>query len=92
MSRTPELRLRSRGWSARRWLGFVSLDSLEELLATLSRNKLRTGLTALAVAWGTFLLVVLLAAGKALENGVAWEFRDDAVNSIWLFTGRTSVP
>ena len=76
----------------RRILRFASLDSLEELVATVSRNKLRTSLTGLSVAWGTFLLVILLAAGKALENGAAWEFRDDAVNSIWLFTGRTSVP
>lgn len=74
-------------------LGAVfGLDSLEELFATLRRNKLRTALTSLAVAWGTFMLVVLLAAGKALENGAAWEFRDEAVNSIWVFTGRTSVP
>ncbi len=76
----------------RRWWRRFSIDSLEELLATLNRNRLRTGLTGLAVAWGTFLLVVLLAAGNALENGATWEFRDDAVNSIWLFTGRTSVP
>lgn len=70
----------------------LALDSLEELYATLRRNKLRTALTGLAVAWGTFMLVVLLAAGKALENGAAWEFRDDAVNSIFVFNGRTSIP
>jgi putative ABC transport system permease protein len=68
------------------------MEFLDELWSTLRRNKLRTLLTGLSVAWGTFMLVLLLGAGRGLENGVAWEFRDDAVNSIWVFTGRTSVP
>jgi putative ABC transport system permease protein len=68
------------------------MEFLDELWSTLRQNKLRTLLTGLSVAWGTFMLVLLLGAGRGLENGVAWEFRDDAVNSIWVFTGRTSVP
>ena len=68
------------------------MEFLDELWSTLRRNKLRTLLTGLSVAWGTFMLVLLLGAGRGLENGVAWEFRDDAVNSIWVFTGRTSIP
>jgi putative ABC transport system permease protein len=38
------------------------------------------------------MLVVLLGAGRGLENGVTWEFRDDALNSIWVWTGLTSKP
>jgi putative ABC transport system permease protein len=68
------------------------MEFLDELWSTLRRNKLRTFLTGLSVAWGTFMLVLLLGAGRGLENGVEWEFRDDAINSIWVFTGRTSVP
>ena len=68
------------------------MNSLDELFSTLRQNKLRTLLTGLSVAWGTFMLVLLLGAGRGLENGVAWEFRDDAVNSVWLFAGRTSIP
>ena len=68
------------------------MEFLDELWSTLRHNKLRTLLTGLSVAWGTFMLVLLLGAGRGLENGVAWEFRDDAVNSIWVFTGRTSIP
>jgi putative ABC transport system permease protein len=67
-------------------------DSVDELFSTLRRNKLRTLLTSLSVAWGTFMLVVLLGAGRGLENGVTWEFRDDALNSIWVWTGLTSKP
>jgi putative ABC transport system permease protein len=68
------------------------MEFFDELWSTIRRNKLRTLLTGLSVAWGTFMLVLLLGAGRGLENGVAWEFRDDAVNSIWVFAGRTSVP
>src|SRR5262249_46478724 len=67
-------------------------DALIEIFATLERNKLRTFLTALSVAWGVFMLVILLGAGRGLENGVEWEFRHVAVNSIWLRGGVTSVP
>jgi putative ABC transport system permease protein len=67
-------------------------ESLIELISTLRRNKLRTLLTGLSVAWGTCMLVVLLGAGRGLENGVTHEFRDDALNSIWIWSGLTSRP
>ena len=68
------------------------IEALLELWDVLSRNALRTLLTGLSVAWGVFMLVVLLGAGKGLENGADWEFRDDAQNSIWIGGGKTSIP
>ncbi|HYQ16752.1 MAG TPA: ABC transporter permease [Polyangiaceae bacterium] len=68
------------------------IEALLELWDVLSRNALRTALTGLSVAWGVFMLVVLLGAGKGLENGASWEFRDDAQNSIWIGGGKTSLP
>ena len=68
------------------------IEPLLELWDVLSRNALRTFLTGLSVAWGVFMLVVLLGAGNGLENGANWEFRDDAQNSIWIGGGKTSVP
>jgi putative ABC transport system permease protein len=68
------------------------IEALLELRDVLSRNALRTLLTGLSVAWGVFMLVVLLGAGKGLENGANWEFRDDAQNSIWIGGGKTSLP
>ena len=68
------------------------LDDWHEVLEALSRNRFRAGATAASVAWGIFMLVVLLGAGTGLENNIAWQFRDDAVNSIWLYPGETSKP
>ena len=53
-----------------------AVESFAEILGVLSSNKLRTLLTALSVAWGMFMLAVLLGAGRGLENGAEWEFRD----------------
>ena len=67
-------------------------ERVAEILSVLNRNRLRTLLTALSVAWGMFVLALLLGAGRGLENGAAWEFRDDAVASIFVHSGQTSVP
>jgi len=67
-------------------------ESLLEILDSLRKNKLRNLLTALSVAWGMFMLVILLGAGRGLQNGVEWEFRHEAVNSIFVGSGLTSIP
>jgi putative ABC transport system permease protein len=68
------------------------LDAANELLQLLWRNRVRTALTALAVSWGIFLLVILVALGRGLENGAVHDFRDDAVNSIWIRGMKVSLP
>ncbi len=70
----------------------MSFDSWREILDVLRRNKLRSALTASSVAWGIFMLVLLLAAGNGLQHGVEYDFRDDATNSIWVRQGKTSLP
>lgn len=69
-----------------------SLDRWQEVLSTLARSPLRSILTALAVAWGIFMLVVLLGLGRGLRNGAGSQFADDAANSVWIFGGQTSRP
>ncbi len=68
------------------------LERFVEIVTVLRRNRLRTFLTALSVAWGLFVLALLLGAGHGLENGTEWEFRHEAIASIFVQAGQTSVP
>ena len=67
-------------------------DLFHEILQTLQHNKLRTALTGFAVAWGIFMLIVLLGLG----NGVTNSFREQAMTpgsqKINIWGGRTSKP
>ncbi|WP_242929536.1 ABC transporter permease [Pontibacter vulgaris] len=67
------------------------VDKWQEILATMQKNKLRTFLTAFGVFWGIFMLVLLLGAGKGLENGVYNRFGAGAKNSVYVFTGKTAL-
>lgn len=70
----------------------ISIDFWQEILHTIRTNKLRTGLTGFSVAWGIFILIILIGAGNGLQNGVRSRFSRGAVNSIWVSGFFTSLP
>lgn len=67
-------------------------DSLHEILASIKKNALRTFLTGFAVAWGIFMLIILLAVGNGVKNGVTSNFSGRAKNAITVYPGWTSLP
>ena len=67
-------------------------DILTEIWSTARRNKLRTTLTGFAVAWGIFMLIVLLGAGNGLINATIKQNNDFLSNSMEAYGGQTSKP
>jgi putative ABC transport system permease protein len=72
--------------------GMVMRDRWGEVFDTIRRNKLRTALTAVSVAWGIFVMIVLLGLGHGLNNGIRQSFRRQATNAIFMSSNKTSVP
>ncbi len=64
----------------------------QEIVTSIRTNKLRTFLTGFSVAWGIFMLIILLGSGKGLENGVQSQFSESAKNSVWMGGGTINKP
>ena len=66
------------------------MELLNEIWQTARRNKLRTTLTGFAVAWGIFMLIVLLGAGNGLINANLKQSDRFLSSSMVVFGGWTS--
>ncbi|WP_282074557.1 ABC transporter permease [Maribacter aquivivus] len=66
-------------------------DRWKEILEVLSSNVFRTLATSFGVGWGIFILIILLAAGKGLENGIRADFGDIATNTMFMWSRNTTM-
>lgn len=66
-------------------------DRWKEILEVLTGNWFRTLLTAFGVFWGILILIILLAAGKGLENGIKQDFSGVATNTMFMWTQSTTM-
>lgn len=65
-------------------------EFLGEIFSSIRQNKLRTVLTGFSVAWGIFMLIILLGSGNGLKNGVNSNFEGMSTNSVSIYPGSTS--
>lgn len=67
-------------------------DLLTEIWESVRRNKLRTTLTGFSVAWGIFMIIVLLGAGNGLMNSFNQDSEGFATNTMEIYPSVTSQP
>lgn len=67
-------------------------DTWQEVFDSLSKNKLRSILTMVGVWWGILLLIGLLGSAKGVENNFNTRFQNYATNSLFIFSGTTTIP
>lgn len=68
------------------------IDLIQEIYGTIKRNKLRTFLTGFAVAWGIFMLIVLLGAGNGLIHAFENQAGGMLMNSMKIYPGWAMKP
>lgn len=74
------------------WKLLFDIDAWTEVYAAIRKNKLRTILTMIGVAWGMFLFVLLLGLTRGMQNGFDRNLADAATNSLFVWGGTTSMP
>ena len=67
-------------------------DIFIEIIESIKRNRLRTALTGFAVAWGIFILIVLLGSGNGLINSMTRSMGNINLNTMDVFGSYTSKP
>lgn len=70
----------------------IDIDTCEEILITITRNKTRSLLTAFGVFWGIFMLVALIGGGQGLQDMMQKNFEGFATNSGFLAAQKREKP
>ncbi len=66
-------------------------DKWQEIFGTIRKNKLRTFLTIVGIAWGIFMIISLVGLGNGFKKGVTRNFGQWATNSGFVWGQRTTV-
>ena len=67
-------------------------DTWQEIFGSISKNRTRTVITVIGVLWGIFIYITLSGAAKGLDNGFERQFENIAMNSMFIWAQRTSIP
>jgi putative ABC transport system permease protein len=59
-------------------------EVIKEIITSISQHKVRSLLTGFGIAWGMFILILLLGAGNGLRHGMLSVFSGFAANSMWV--------
>lgn len=70
----------------------LDLDTCEEILLTITRNKTRSLLTAFGIFWGIFMLIALMGGGHAMQEKMQQQFAGFATNSGFIAAMPTGEP
>ena len=68
------------------------LDLIREIAQTLRNNKLRTILTGISVAWGIFMLIILLGAARGVTNSFEQNIGSSVSKDVEVYGGWTTLP
>ena len=71
---------------------FFDIEIWKEIFGSIKKNKIRTIITIIGVLWGIFIYVVLSGSAKGLDNGFERQFRNVAMNSMFVWAEATSIP
>ena len=66
-------------------------DKWQEIFGTIRKNKLRTFLTIVGIAWGIFMIISLVGLGNGFRKGVTRDFGKWATNSGFVWGQRTTI-
>ncbi|QZE15065.1 ABC transporter permease [Halosquirtibacter laminarini] len=66
------------------------ISPIQESFSSIKQNKTRSVLAGFGVAWGIFILILLLGAGNGFQEGILQLFSSFAKNSMFIYGGHVS--
>lgn len=68
---------------------FKHQELFKEIILNLKLHRIRTILTAFGIAWGVFILVVLLGISGGVQEGVTELFKGFTKKTVWFYGGKS---